>query len=118
MRPGPPTLYSISFILSHLRRPAPNRNFPHAAENLAESVHRASLGGLVLVVVVDAVVPEQGLVTVAPGEVLGADVLVGVLDALLQRRHMRPVLPMLVPQVVGVGGCEQNAGEDTAVSLC
>ena len=26
---------------------------------------------------------QQGLVTVAPGEVLGADVLVGVLDALL-----------------------------------
>jgi hypothetical protein len=72
--------------------------------------HATALGGLVLVVVVDAVVPEQGLVTVAPRVVLGADVLVGVLNALLQRRHVVPVLPMLVPEVIGVDGGENQEG--------
>lgn len=66
--------------------------------------------------VVDAVVPEQGLVAIAPRVVLGADVLVGVLDALLQGGHVLPVLPVLGPEVVGVEACEQEAGEDSAVS--
>lgn len=65
--------------------------------------------------VVDAVVPEQGLVAVAPRVVLGADVLVGVLDALLQRGHVRPVLPVLGPEVVGVGAGEDQDGNDGAV---
>lgn len=66
---------------------------------------------------VDAIVPEQSLVAVAPGVVLGADVLVGILDALLQRGHVRPVLPMLVPEAVGVDSGEQEAGEDSAISV-
>lgn len=65
--------------------------------------------------VVDRVVPEQGLVAVAPGVVLGADVLVGVLDALLEGGHVRPVLPVLRPEVVGVGAGEDQAGDDAAV---
>ena len=48
------------------------------------------------------VIIEAYLVTVAPGEVPHADVLVGVLDTLLQGREVGPVLPVLVPQVVGV----------------
>ena len=55
------------------------------------------------------------LVTVAPGEVAGADVLVGVLDALLERGHVRPVLPMLVPEVVGVQAGEEEGGRDGTV---
>ena len=99
-----------------------------------------SLGGLVLPVVVDGGVPagyhvlgaatlrvtvlpslrpfgehsQQGLVTVAPGEVLGADVLVGVLNALLQGRHVGPVLPVLVPEVPGIHAGEQEGGTDGA----
>jgi hypothetical protein len=77
--------------------------------------HTSDLGGLVLVVVVDAGVPEEGLVAVSPGEVLGPDVLVGVLDALLERGHVAPVLPVLVPEVVGVVAREDDAGGDTTV---
>jgi hypothetical protein len=58
------------------------------------------------------------LVTVAPREVAGADVLEGVLDALLERGHVRPMLPMLVPEVVGVGAGEDEAGGDAAVRGC
>ena len=57
---------------------------------------------------------QEGLVAVAPLVVLGADVLVGVLDALLQRGHVAPVLPVLVPEVVGVGGGEDERGDDAA----
>lgn len=65
--------------------------------------------------VVDLLVPEEGLVTVSPGEVLGPDVLVGILDALLEGREVAPVLPMLVPEVIGVQAGEEDARRDTAV---
>lgn len=55
------------------------------------------------------------LVTVTPGEVAGADVLVGVLGTLLKRGHVRPVLPMLVPEVVGVHSRENESRGDGAV---
>lgn len=61
------------------------------------------------------------LVTVTPLEVLGANVLVGVLGALLQRRHVAPVLPMLRPQPVGVGTRKSHARNNTAsflLALC
>ena len=54
------------------------------------------------------------LVTISPGEVLAADVLVGVLSTLLQRGHVVPVLPVLVPQVVGVQTTANEAGDDSA----
>lgn len=57
------------------------------------------------------------LVTIAPGEVLGADVLVGVLSALLERRHVVPVLPVLVPQVVGVKATTDQAGDDGTIRI-
>jgi hypothetical protein len=43
------------------------------------------------------------LVTITPLKVLGADVLVGVLRALWQRRKMAPVLPVVIPQPVCIG---------------
>lgn len=55
------------------------------------------------------------LVTIAPGEVAGANVLVGVLGALLKRGHVRPVLPMLVPEGVGVEAGQEEGGGDAAV---
>lgn len=62
-----------------------------------------------------ALVKEQTyLVTISPLVVLGANVLVGVLGALLQRRQVVPVVPMLVPQVVGVGTGEAKGGNDGA----
>lgn len=65
---------------------------------------------LVVVVVVDVLVPEDGLVAVAPRIVLGADVLVRVLGALLQGRHVRPVVPVLVPLDPGVDAGEDEGG--------
>jgi hypothetical protein len=55
------------------------------------------------------------LVTVAPGVVLHADVLVGVLGALLERGHVLPVLPVLGPKAVGVETAADQAGDDGAV---
>lgn len=57
---------------------------------------------------------QQGLVAVAPGEVLGAHVLVGVLDPLLQRRQVLPVLPVLVPQVPRVDAAQDQGGDHHA----
>ena len=57
------------------------------------------------------------LVTIAPLVVLGADVLVRVLNTLLQRRQVAPVLPMLIPEPVGIGASEDEAGSNTASIL-
>jgi hypothetical protein len=54
------------------------------------------------------------LVTIAPLEVLGANVLVGILGALWQRRKMAPVLPVLTPQPVGVGSSDSKGRDDGA----
>ena len=54
------------------------------------------------------------LVTVTPWVVLHTDVLVGVLGALLKRRHVLPVLPVLGPEVVGVDATTDQAGNDSA----
>lgn len=68
-----------------------------------------------------SIVPIQAnfahLVTIAPLVVLGADVLVRVLGALLQRRHVAPVVPVLIPQVVGVGARSHEGGDNTALRL-
>ena len=55
------------------------------------------------------------LVTIAPGEVASADVLVGVLGALLKSGHVRPVLPVLVPEPVGVDAAKKKGRGDGAV---
>lgn len=53
------------------------------------------------------------LVTIAPRIVAGADVLIGVLNTLLERRQVRPVLPVLVPEVVCIkAGKEKGRGDD------
>lgn len=57
------------------------------------------------------------LVTVTPGEVLGADVLVGVLGTLLKRGHMVPVLPVLVPQIVGIDTTTNEAGDNSTAEV-
>ena len=49
--------------------------------------------------------------------VLGANVLVRVLDTLLKRRHVRPVLPMLIPEHVGVHAAEKKGRGDAAVKV-
>lgn len=54
------------------------------------------------------------LVTIAPRVVLGADVLVGVLHTLLKRGHVSPVLPMLLPEVVGIGATKDEARNHSA----
>lgn len=55
------------------------------------------------------------LVTVTPEEVLGADVLVGVLGSLGLGRKVGLVLPVLNPQTVGVDTTEDDRGDDDAV---
>jgi len=67
---------------------------------------------LVLVVIVDLVIPEECLVTIPPEEVPRSHVLVRIFHALLKRRQVLPMFPMFVPQVVGVDGCEDEAGND------
>lgn len=57
---------------------------------------------------------QQRLVTITPLVVLGPDVLVRVLDALLQGRQVLPVLPVLVPEDVRVDAGRNDAdGDDT-----
>jgi hypothetical protein len=89
-----------------------------------------------LLVVVDLVVPEDGLkevvisynpcccacdaasaylVTVTPEVVLGADVLEGVLGLLGLGGHVGLVLPVLEPQAVGVDTAEDDRGDNDAV---
>lgn len=78
---------------------------------------------------------QKSLVSVTPREVLGLfamtvstlrilgrqkggtypDVLVGVLDTLLQRWHVRPMLPMLVPENVCVDAGADEGGNADAV---
>jgi hypothetical protein len=91
---------------------------------------------LVLLVVVDLGVPEEGLhqvsasglkcrfallacithlVTVSPEVVLGPDVLEGVLGLVLERGAVRDVLPVLGPEPVGVDAGEDDAGDHNAV---
>lgn len=57
---------------------------------------------------------QEGLVSVSPEEVLGAEVLVRVLSALLKWLHVGPVLPVLVPENVGVGGSNDQSWNDSA----
>lgn len=57
---------------------------------------------------------QTHLVTITPLVILGANVLVRVLGALLQRRHVAPVLPVLSPEPVGVGAGSNQAGDNTA----
>jgi hypothetical protein len=54
------------------------------------------------------------LVTITPGVVLHTDVLVRVFRALLKRGHVLPVLPVLLPEVVGVDGAKDKARNDSA----
>jgi hypothetical protein len=55
------------------------------------------------------------LVSISPEEVLGADVLEGVLDALLERGHVRDVLPVLGPQTPGVDAGDAEGRNHNAV---
>ena len=60
---------------------------------------------------------KSHLVTVSPRVVLHTDVLVRVLGALLHRGHVLPVLPVLLPEVVGVdSGKDQAWGNSTEKS--
>ena len=52
-----------------------------------------------------------------PGEVLRPDVLVGVLGAFLQRGEVGPVLPMLRPELVGIGAGEGEGGNADTVTM-
>lgn len=54
------------------------------------------------------------LVTISPGEVLDTDVLVGVFHALLKRRKMLPVFPVLIPEIVCIETTANQAGNDSA----
>lgn len=54
------------------------------------------------------------LITISPGVVLHPEVLVGVLGTLLERGHVLPVLPVLIPEVPGVDTGKQHARNDSA----
>lgn len=64
-----------------------------------------------LFVIVHLVVPEQSLVAITPGKGLAPDVQVLVLWSFGGRWAVGFVLPMLVPQSVGVGAGNEERGE-------
>jgi len=65
---------------------------------------------LVLLVVVNLRVPEQGLVSITPEKVLSSYILVWVFRSVLQRRQMLPMAPMLIPKIVRVDASNEEAG--------
>jgi hypothetical protein len=60
---------------------------------------------------------QEALISITPEKVLGANILVRVFWPLWERRHVLPVLPMLVPEVVGVDTTEEEEWGDTAVAI-
>jgi len=69
----------------------------------------STASNLILFVVVCLVIPEKSLVPVTPEEILASDVLVWIFWSLLQRRHVLPMRPMLMPKVVGIDRCNDKA---------
>lgn len=67
--------------------------------------------------VVIVVVPKQGFITVTPGKCFGANVHVGVMFALVDRRLMGLVLPMIGPLNPRVGTSQDQGRNDDAVEL-
>jgi hypothetical protein len=61
--------------------------------------------------IIHRIIPKQRLITITPKEVLRPDILIRVLDSLLQRREMRPVFPMFLPEIPGVDGAEDQGGD-------
>ena len=59
---------------------------------------------------------QKRFVAVAPEEVLDANVLIRILGALLKRRHVRPVLPMLIPEIPGIDAGQNHGGRDATAS--
>lgn len=58
---------------------------------------------------------KTDLVSISPKVVLGPNVLVRIFDAILEGRLVLPVLPMLIPEVIGVDRCNNQGGRnDTA----
>ena len=57
---------------------------------------------------------QESLIPIAPREVLGPQVLVRILDALLKRRKMSLVLPVLIVEVIGIDARDEQ-GRDTDV---
>lgn len=58
---------------------------------------------------------QESLVTVAPAEVLGTDVLVGVFWLFLNRDVVGDVLPVLVPEIIGIDGGDNQGRDSDAV---
>jgi hypothetical protein len=58
---------------------------------------------------------QKSLISIAKEEVFGTDILVWVFGSLLQRRHMRPMLPMLRPEVVGVETRKCDTGNNDTI---
>lgn len=61
---------------------------------------------------------ETHLITITPREVLDTDILVGVFRTLLKRRHVAPMLPVLVPLGVNeVAATDQGRDDSTRKSV-
>lgn len=59
---------------------------------------------------------ETHLITISPEIVLRSHVLIWVFNSVLQRRHVAPVDPMFLPQIPGIEGTKDNAGDHDAVN--
>lgn len=55
---------------------------------------------------------EAHLITITPEEVFGAEVLVRILGTFLERGHVFPMFPMLVPLIISVRAGDDHANRD------
>ena len=55
------------------------------------------------------------LIAITPWEVLASNILVRVLCAFFEWRHVVPMVPMLVPEVVSIDSGKDQAGRDHAI---
>lgn len=60
-------------------------------------------------------VKKTDLVAIAPREGFCSDVHVGILDSFLQGRHVLPMFPMLIPQILRVDGPYDKGRYDDTV---
>ena len=61
---------------------------------------------------------STNLITIPPTKRLRPNILIRILNPLFQRRHMLPVLPVLVPEVFGVERGEDQGGDYDAGEYC
>ena len=58
---------------------------------------------------------QKSLVTISPAEVLATDVLIGIFWLLLNGNIVSDMLPMLIPEIIGIDGGDDQCRDGDAV---